>query len=140
MRLGAFLGRHKVIILFIRDEAGSEAGGADHDPELLRLRERFSDLQAQGIKVIAVSSALPQANRAAMKRVGQFPFPLVSDIDPLAPTEVLRIHRQYGMIDPQTGGPRAGVFLIDRKGQIPVTVDGPRPMSNVDAAVEAALK
>ncbi len=144
VRLGAFLGRHKVIVLFFDGEAGRDkepqTASADQDPELMRLRERFPELQAHGIRAVAVSGALPQANRAAMKRVGPFPFPLVSDIDPLTPTEVFRIHRQYGRFDPQTGRPRTGVFLIDRKGQIQFTVDGPRPMGSVDAAIDAALK
>lgn len=144
VRLGAFLGRHKVIVLFFDGQAGwdkdPQTVGADQDPDLMRLRERFPELQAQSIKVIAVSGALPQANRAAMKRVGPFPFPLVSDIDPLTPTEVFRIHRQYGRFDHQTGKPRSGVFLIDRKGQIQFNVDGPRPMEHVDAAIDAALK
>lgn len=144
VRLGAFLGRHKVIVLFFDGEAGRDkdprTAGADQDHELMRLRERFPELQAQGVKAIAVSGTLPQANRAAMKRVGPFPFPLVSDIDPLTPDEVFRIHRQYGRINPQSGAPTTGVFLIDRKGQIQFTVDGPRPIESVDAAIEAALK
>jgi hypothetical protein len=36
--------------------------------------------------------------------------------------------------------PQTGVFLIDRKGQIPFTPNGPKPFENVDAAVDAALK
>jgi len=133
VRLGAFLGRHQVILLFF-------GGEADQDAELLRLRERFPELQANSIKAIAVSGALPQTNRAAMKRVGPFPFPLVSDIDPLNPAQVFRIHRQFGRFDAQTEKLLTGVFLIDRKGQIRFNVDGPRPMASVDAAIDAALK
>ena len=134
VRLGTFLGRHQIIVLFF-----DGAAGADKDSELLRLRDRFEELQSRSIKVVAVSSAIPQQNRAAMKRSEKFPFPLVSDFDPLSPAGLLRIHTQWGRRDPDSGQPRTGVFLIDRKGQLAFTVDGPRPMTNVDAAIEAAL-
>ena len=134
VRLGAFLGRHSIIVIFFDGEAG-----ADQDADLLRLRERFGELQAQSVKVIAVSSAIPQKNRAAIERAGAFPFPLVSDFDPLSPEGQLRIHRHWGRIDLETGKPRTGVFVVDRKGQIAFTVEGPRPSASVDAAVEAAL-
>ncbi len=144
VRLAAFLGRHKIIVLFFDGDAGRdvdpETAGADNDPELMRLRERFEELQSHNVKVVAVSAALPQQNRAAMDRVGKFPFPLVTDIDPLDPTNVLRIHRQWGRINAENDKPRTGVFLVDRKGQVSCTVDGPKPMANVDAAVDAAIK
>lgn len=134
VRLGSFLGRHQIIVIFFDGEAG-----ADRDPELMRLRERFPELQQHSVKVIGVSSAIPQQNRAAAERVGEFPFPLVSDFDPLSPEGLLRIHRHWGRLDPESGKPRTGVFLIDRRGQLAFTVDGPRPSASVDAAVDAAL-
>jgi len=135
VRLGAFLGRHKVIVLFFDGEAG-----ADKDAGLLRLRERFDELQSHDVKVIAVSSAIPQQNRAAMERGGKFPFPLVSDFDPTSPAGILRIHRQWGRVDEKSERPRTGVFLVDRRGQIPFGVNGPKPEADVDRAVDAALK
>jgi peroxiredoxin len=144
VRLATFLGRHKIIVLFFNGEAGVDGNpataGGDNDPELMRLRDRYPELQSHNVKVVAVSTALPQHNRAAMDRVGKFPFPLVTDIDPLDPANALRIHRQWGRIDPRTEKPRTGVFLVDRRGQVTFTVDGPRPMENVDAAVDAAIK
>ncbi len=134
VRLGAFLGRHTIIVMFFDGEAG-----ADQDPDLLRLRERFGELQARSVKVVAVSSAIPQKNRAAIARAGEFPFPLVSDFDPLSPEGLLRIHRHWGRIDPETGKPRTGVFVVDRKGQLAFTVDGPRPSASVDAAIDKAI-
>ena len=137
VRLKPFLGRHRVIILFFDGEAG-----ADKDTELLRLRERFDELKARDVKVIAVSTALPQENRAAMTtdRAGPFPFPLVSDFDPTSPDGAWRIHRRWGRIDAATGKPLTGVFAIDRKGQVLFTGDSPRPMENVDRAVESAIR
>jgi peroxiredoxin len=134
VRLATFLGRHQIIILFFDGEKG-----ADHDPELLRLRERFPELQSHNVKVIAVTSAIPQLNRAAMDRIGTFPFPLVSDFDPLSPAGLLRIHKQWGRVT-ESGKLRTGVFLIDRKGQVTFTPEGPRPFASVDEAVDAAIK
>ena len=137
VRLGGFLGRHRVIVLFFDGEAG-----ADKDPELLRLRERFAELKAHDVKVIAVSTALPQENRAAMTadRAGPFPFPLVSDFDPTSADGALRIHRRWGRIDPKTGKLLPGAFAIDRKGQVLFVGDSPKPMENIDRAVESAIR
>lgn len=134
VRLVTFLGRHQIIILFFDGDTG-----ADQDPELLRLRERFPELQAHNVKVIAVTNAIPQLNRAAMDRVGSFPFPLVSDFDPLSPAGILKIHTQWGRVT-ESGKVRPGVFLIDRRGQVTATPDGPRPFASVDEAVDAAIK
>ena len=137
VRLGGFLGRHRVIVLFFDGEAG-----ADKDRELLRLRERIDELKAHDVKVIAVSTALPQENRAAMTadRAGPFPFPLVSDFDPTSPDGAWRIHRRWGRVDASTGKLLTGVFAIDRKGQVLFTGDSPRPMENVDRAVESVIR
>ncbi len=130
LRLAAFLGRHKIIVLFFDGEVG-----AAKDPDLLRLRERFSELQAHDVKVVAISAALPQTNRLAMKEVGKYPFPLVSDLDPLNPGDVLRIHRQWGRFDTKSNKPLTGIFYIDRKGQVLYTPEGPKPMGSVDEAI-----
>ncbi|MBC8114583.1 MAG: redoxin domain-containing protein [Candidatus Saccharimonas sp.] len=137
VRLGGFLGRHRVIVLFFDGEVG-----ADKDTELLRLRNRFAELNAHDVKIIAVSAALPQENRAAMtaERAGPFPFPLVSDFDPTSPEGALRIHRRWGRIDAQTGKPLTGAFAIDRKGQVLFAGDSPKPMENVDRAVESSIR
>jgi peroxiredoxin len=134
VRLGTYLGRHQIIVLFFDGEKG-----ADNDSELLRLRERFPELQAHNVKVIAVSGALPQQNRAAMERSGTFPFPLISDIDPLSPAGNLRIHKQWGRTT-ESGKLLTGVFLVDRKGQVVATPQGPRPIPTVDDAINEALK
>ena len=137
VRLGGFLGRHRVIVCFFDGEVG-----ADKDAELLRLRERFDELKAHDVKVIAVSTALPQQNRAAMtkERVGPFPFPLVSDFDSTSAAEALLIHRRWGRIDAKTGKPLTGTFAIDRKGQVLFAGDLPKPMENVDRAVESSIR
>lgn len=153
VRLGTYLGRHKIIVVFFDGETTAvkrgdpaEEAKVDQDrmrkalSDLVRLRERYNDLQARDVKVIAVSAVIPQLNRASMEWVGTFPFSLVSDFDPGSPEGALRIHRQWGRIDLDTGKPRTGVFLVDRKGQILYGVDGPIPLENVDRAIEQALK
>ena len=114
VRLGAWLGRHRIIVVFFDGDRG-----ADNDVDLLRLRDRFAELQAHDVKVVGVTVAIPQVNRAAMERAGgEFPFPLVSDVDPQSPEGTLRIHRHWGRLDPVTEKPLTGAFLIDRKGQV----------------------
>ena len=137
VRLAAFLGRHRVIVLFFDGELG-----ADKDAELLRLRERFVELKAHDVKVIAVSTALPQQNRAAMlpERAGEFPFPLVSDFNPVSPEEAQKIHRRWGRWDDSTGKAKPGVFVIDRKLQIEFMGGAPKPVASVDRAVESLVR
>ena len=137
VRLAAFLGRHRVIVLFFDGELG-----ADKDAELLRLRERFVELKAHDVKVIAVSTALPQQNRAAMlpDRAGEFPFPLVADFNPVSPEEAQKIHRRWGRWDDSTGKAKPGVFVIDRKLQIEFMGGAPKPVASVDLAVESLVR
>jgi len=137
VRLAAFLGRHRILVLFYDGELG-----ADKDAELLRLRERFIELKAHDVKVIAVSTALPQQNRAAMlpERAGEFPFPLVSDFNPVSPEEAQKIHRRWGRWDDSTGKAKPGVFVIDRKLQIEFMGGAPKPVASVDLAVESLVR
>ena len=114
VRLSSWLGRHRIIVAFFDGERG-----ADNDSDLLRLRNRFADLKAQDVKVVGVTASIPQVNRAAMERAGgEFPFPLISDVDPQSPEGTLRIHRHWGRFDTVTEKPLNGVFFIDRKGQV----------------------
>jgi len=153
VRLNSFLGRHTILLTFIGNPQATPAPTADAsrpqvDPEalaesegmkgLLQLRDRFEQLNAKGIKVIAITSAVPKQTRNLIDRVGKFPFPIVSDFDPLAAEGTLRIHRQWGrLVEPDTLLP--GIFLIDRKGQVRSTPSGPQPIESNDA-IEQALR
>ncbi|RLS82721.1 MAG: hypothetical protein DWI02_01660, partial [Planctomycetota bacterium] len=76
VRLSAWLGRHRIILVFFDGERG-----ADQDADLLKLRDRFAELKETDVKIVGVTLSIPQINRAAMDRAGgTFPFPLVSDI------------------------------------------------------------
>jgi peroxiredoxin len=132
VRLAAWLGRHRIIVVFFDGEAG-----ADQDTDLLKLRDRFVELQALDVKVVGVTTSIPQVNRAAMVRAGgDFPFPLVSDVDFQSPEGTLRIHRHWGRLDAVSEKPLKGVFLIDRKGQVAFVGPIPKPFENVDQVFE----
>jgi peroxiredoxin len=118
-RLERYLGRHRVLVVFY--SAADTAAASRH---LLAVREEFEELSRRDVKVVGVSTALPQHNRAAMEHSGPFPFPLVTDVD-------LTIHRRWGRVSADTGEPLEGVFLIDRKGAVPSLGDQPRPVDDV---------
>ena len=131
VRLSAWLGRHRIILVFFDGERG-----ADQDADLLKLRDRFAD-----VKIVGVTLSIPQVNRAAMDRAGgTFPFPLVSDIDFQSPEGTMRIHRHWGRLDAIGEQPLKGVFLIDRKGQVAYVGPIPKPYDNVDQVIEILKK
>jgi len=127
VRLVGYLGRHRILVLFFDGKTG-----ADRDPILLRLRQNFDRLRKNDIKVLAISTALPQENRKAIQRSGPFPFPLLSDPD-------LQVHRRWGRIDEQTGMPRTGLFLIDRAGEVDWADRSPRPLTDPETTVNELL-
>lgn len=127
VRLVGYLGRHRILVVFFDGKAG-----ADHDPILLRLREKFDQLRESGIKVLAVSTALPQENRKVIARIGPFPFPLLSDPD-------LRVHRRWGRINEQTGTPQTGLFLIDRAGEVDWADGSPRRLTDPETTIDELL-
>jgi len=125
-RLQRYLGRHRVLVVFHNADAAA-------DPGLLAVREKFNELDRLDIKVVGVSTALPQQNRAAMESVGEYPFPLVSDVD-------LTIHRRWGRLRAGTGEPLPGAFLVDRKGMVTVVADQPFAYTDVAALVKELIQ
>jgi peroxiredoxin len=83
---------------------------------------------------MAVSKALPQENRKDMADHGQYPFPLLSDVD-------LSVHQAWGRYDEQRRLPLAGAFLVDRKGQVAWSraMDGPEPLADLESTVAAVV-
>lgn len=136
VRLSSWLGRHRIVVVFFDGERG-----ADQDVNLIRLRDRYAELQANDVKVVGVTSAIPQDNRAAMERAGgKFPFPLVSDFDPQSPEGTLRIHRHWGRLDPVTEKTLPGLFLIDRRGLVGHVGSIPKPDENVDQLIDSLTR
>lgn len=123
-RLDRYLHRHRILVVFYSAEL-TAAG----DPNLTAICERFDDLARNDVKVVGISTALPQENRAAMQPLGEFPFPLISDIN-------LAIHRSWGRLDSATEQPMPGVFLVDRKGTVPSLGGTPQPADDVAALIE----
>lgn len=121
VKLERYLGRHEILLIFFDGEAG-----ADHDPVLLRVRQRFDELQRRGVKIIGVSAAIPQLNRQAAERAGPFPFPLLSDPE-------FFIHRMWGRYDEDQLQTRTGTFWIDRAGQVAWSGNFPRPVPDLEA-------
>ncbi|MFM9965953.1 MAG: peroxiredoxin family protein [Planctomycetaceae bacterium] len=121
VKLERYLGRHEILLIFFDGEAG-----ADHDPILLRVRQRFEELQRRGVKVIGVSAAIPQFNRQAAERAGPFPFPLLSDPE-------YYMHRIWGRYDENRLQPQTGAFWIDRAGQVAWSGQSPRPEPDLEA-------
>lgn len=115
-----YLGRNEILLIFFDGEAG-----ADHDPVLMRVRQRIDELNRRGVKVVGVSAAIPQFNRQAAERAGPFPFPLLSDPE-------FYIHALWGRYDEDQLRTQTGVFWIDRAGAVAWSGKHPLPEPNLD--------
>lgn len=118
-RLSTYLGRHRIIVVFY-----DGAAGADHSAAILELRNRADELARQNVKTVAISQAIPQVNRATLKELGELSFPLISDVDGA-------VHQKWGRMSAD-GQPLTGVFLINRKGDVPFQSGVPRPYTDLD--------
>ena len=118
-RLERYLGRHRILVVFY---SATETAAADRN--LLAVRTAFDKLSRNDVKVVGVSTALPQQNRAAMEHSGDYPFPLVTDVD-------LTIHRRWGRLSATANQPLTGAFLIDRKGSVGCLGNQPLPIDNM---------
>lgn len=126
-----YLGRTRMVVLFYDGDAG-----ADRNALLGRLRDHHDAVEQAGVQVVGISTATPYANRAAAERAGgEFPFPLLSDVDLSLP-----VHRMWGMVDRQTGQPRVGLFLVDRGGRVAVQSGRPQPVRDPAAVVETLIQ
>jgi peroxiredoxin len=120
VRLESYLGREQVIVVFFDGEAGAHAS-----PILNYLRENWNRLRDAKIRVIAVSTALPQENRKDIAQHGAFPFPLLSDPD-------FRVHREWDRFEPKKSKPLFGLFLVDRKGWVAWSEESSKPLVSKD--------
>ena len=121
-----YLGRHLILLAFV-DRPASQA-----NQWLLDMLQRHGRaLSANGVVVIAVSGRLPQE----IRKLGEFTFPVLTDINPTVPGFDYLVHRQWGQFDGRTGQPASGVFLIDRSGYVTWSGDAPRPETDPERAV-----
>ncbi len=118
-RLKAYLGRHRIIVVFYDGDTG-----ADQNADLRELQRRADELKRLDVKLVGVSRSIPQFNRAAIDRMGEFPGPLVSDIEGA-------IQDVWGRSLPN-GGTRPGLFLVDRKGFVRTSGGVPLSYESVD--------
>jgi len=139
VKLEAYLGRHRVLLVFYDRDAGAEG-----NPVLVRLRRDYERLEAAGVKVFGVSTAIPQENRPPIEgrpyRTDNqpreaFPFPLLTDVSPAC-----AVHRQWGRFDAARSKPLPGVFLIDRTGSVACSEGVPRPLADPPATIDNLLR
>lgn len=125
VKLEGYLGRTRIALVFF-----DGAAGADADPILLELVEHHSALEAAGIQVVAVSTATRFENEQAEERLGrEFPFPLLTDIDPDQPIPA-PAHQAWGLYNPDRDQTRTGLFLIDRDGTVRWEDGRPNPVAD----------
>lgn len=139
VRLQAFLGRHRILVVFYDGEAGAEA-----DPTLRRLRDEYGRLKDRRIRVLGISTAIPQQNRPPpagspyrTKNQPQrpFPFALLSDLPPAC-----LVHKQWGRWNALRKEPLDGVFFIDRSGYVACDGRKPKPIPDPDALIDRLLE
>lgn len=123
-RLQRYLGRHPVLVVFF-DARLTLAG----DPRIQQALAQASVLAEHGAKIVAVSTALPQENRAALTNGHAANFSVISDVD-------RRIHEKWGRLD-RTGAPLPGIFWIDRKGAVAWRGAGPIPVADIETVMES---
>lgn len=121
LKVSRYVGRHKLLVIFF-----DGTNGPDKSPLLMQARADYDKLQKTGAMVMAISSALPQHNRAGIERVGEFPFPLLSDIVDF------EVHRRWGAFDDAVDKPLEGVFVVDRAGNIRAKHLGPDRLGTAD--------
>lgn len=129
VRLFSFIGRHRVLVVFFDADQP-----VDQIPLLLRLREQYTEINADGTIVLAISTALPQENRKAIARSGKCPYPLLSDPG-------LDVHRTWGCLDAEKKQPLAGVFLVDRAGRVnwSKSRNAPEPVDHPGEAIASLV-
>lgn len=125
VKLSGYVGRHIIVVAFFDGKIGATEDGL----LLLLLRDNIAKLQAQGIEVFAVSTALPQENRKAIAESGDFGFALLSDPG-------LAVHQMWGRVNEATQETIPGVFVIDRAGNVPWSGKAPKPEPDAARAIE----
>lgn len=121
VRLKSYLGRHRILLVFFDNEAG-----ADKDPVLVALREHRETIQKDRVIVLGISTALPQQNRQAIRRGGEIPFPLLTDLDGM-------VCQTWGVLNMRDDGSfrnRPAVFVIDRAGTVAWKGENPQPVAD----------
>ncbi len=129
VRLERYLHRHPIVLVFFDGDRG-----ADKDMWLRALRSSADSIARSGTIVLGISMALPRANRET-----EFPFPLLTDLNPAQPGSTNEVHRQWGVLD-EEGRTVPSVFLITRAGLVDWDGQHPRPVQDPAALVRAVMQ
>jgi peroxiredoxin len=114
VRSGAYLGRHRMLIVFFDAAQAGEPNGL-----LQRVRAAYARLHETKAIVWAISARRPAELREIAERYGPFPFPLLSDVvDHQA-------RRQFGLLDPAAEFQPEAVVVVDRAGRVGSIFSGP---------------
>ncbi|HTN04998.1 MAG TPA: redoxin domain-containing protein [Planctomycetaceae bacterium] len=109
-RLERYLGRHRVLVIFV-------PGRRDEVESAIRLLQQHLDgLERQDVKIAVLSPALPQQHREWMKGLGAGAVPVLTDLR----SEIAARWGVNSLVDTAT-------FLVDRKGDAAWSGDVPRP-------------
>ena len=96
---------------------------AEDRKELAESAPMKDELDAMGVRLLAICNERPQTLRAYIQRNG-LPFEVLSD----ATGEVAAI---YGFYDPTTLASRTGMVIVDRRGIVRMALQGEAPADQV---------
>lgn len=143
--LKAFIGRHKMLIVFVKTAGGagpaavSKSGETSpatpelrESPLLQTIRRDFARIQEAGAILHVISNATPWNNRQRQESDQHFPYPILADVEG-------SVHRSWLGVDPRSDDLLEGVCVVDRKGFIVRTFLGPDHLGTPDDWI-AALK
>ena len=100
--------------------------------QLVKLRPRVKEIEAEGAAVLALSMDTPEeASKLALDL--NLAFPILSDPN-------MGIVREYGMYGKQMGMPEMGYTVIDKQGRIRTEEVDRQFGENADAIVRALQK
>lgn len=100
--------------------------------QLVKLRPRVKELQAEGAAVLALSMDTPQ-EASKLARDLNLAFPVLSDPS-------MGIVREFGMYRTQMGMPEMGYTVIDKQGRIRIEEVDRQFGENVNAIVRVLQK
>lgn len=121
VRLASFAGRHEIWLVFFNEPL-------DRDPLFQAVMNVVDAAEVRGIKIIGITPALPQVNRRLLKSNDAPAIPILTDPEP-----IYKLHREWGLVDDDTGEVRSALFAVDRLGNVAWEDGHPRPVPNVDA-------
>lgn len=125
-----YLGRHRILLVFFDGDFPP-----DQDDRLVQLRKGYSGLSKNNTVVVAVSGGLPQTNRSGTA----FPFPILTDLQQRDPGSHFNAHKLWGSYDAKAKKPLFKTFLIDRRGDVAWTDQGPKEITNSTTVINALI-